>query len=296
MKCKWLLVDGNNLIYRAHFASKLTDRKGRPVSGTFGVMKMTRNIITKFNPEKVIMAWDIGKSKERLELYPEYKANRINRDPEMREHIQRQIKECQKMFQTLPVRQIAINGIEADDIIGVLCEKLKGKKIILSNDHDFIQLVSKDVNLWLPKSEKLLTEKSVEKYIGFPVKHYVLWKSLVGDPSDNIKGVKGIGPKRATAIILNGLNTKRKKLPINEEEQEILDRNKYLIAIGAILTETQVKKIKRSFSREKTKQLDYQSVQMNFRKMGFRSLSNNFHSWSRCFNQLKKNEKAMICQ
>lgn len=295
MECKWLLVDGNNLLCRAHFASKLTDKKGRPVSGTFGVMKMTRNIIKKFKPEKVVMAWDIGKSKERIELYPDYKANRINRDPEMREHIQRQLKDCQRMFSSLPVRQIAVENVEADDIIGVLCEKLKGKKIVLSNDQDFIQLVRKDVSLWMPKQEKLLTEKSVEKFLGFPVKHYVLWKSMVGDSSDNIKGIKGVGPKRATEIILKAPKMK-KKLPITSEEQAILDRNKYLISIGALLTDKQMATIKKQFSQEKVKQVNMKQVQMSFMKMGFKSLFHNYADWSRGFNQLKKNEGGMTCQ
>lgn len=295
MDCKWLLVDGNNLLYRAHYANTLTDKKGRPVSGTFGVMKMTRNIIKKFKPEKVVIAWDVGQSKERIELYPDYKANRKNRDPEMQEHIQRQLKDCRRLFSSLPVRQIAVSGVEGDDIIGVLCEKLKGPKVVLSNDQDFIQLVRKDVKLWLPKQEKLLSVKTVDDFLGFPVKHYVLWKSMVGDSSDNIKGIKGVGPKRATAIILNGVKGK-KKLPINSEEQTILDRNKYLISIGALLTEKQMATIKKQFSQEKVKQVNMKQVQMSFIKMGFKSLFYNYADWSRGFHQLKRNERGMSCQ
>jgi len=295
MGCKWLLIDGNNLLCRAHFASKLTDKKGRPVSGTFGVMKMTRNIIKKFRPYKVVIAWDIGRSKERIELYSEYKANRINRDPEMREHIQRQRRDCQRLFDSLPVRQIAVPGVEADDVIGVLCEKLTGPKVVLSNDHDFIQLVRKDVKLWLPKQEKLLSVKTVDDFLGFPVKHYVLWKSMVGDSSDNIKGIKGVGVKRATAIILNGVRGK-KKLPINSEEQAILDRNKYLISIGALLTDKQMITIKKQFAQEKRKEVNMKQVQMAFIKMGFKSLFYNYADWSRGFHQLKRNEGGMICQ
>lgn len=295
MEYKWLFVDGNNLLCRAHFASNLTDKKQRPVGGTFGVMRMTRNIIKKFNPQKVVIAWDEGKSKARIALYPDYKANRINRDPQMRKDISRQMLACRELFGPLPIRQVWMEGIEADDIIGVLCEKLKGKKIILTNDHDMIQLVHKDVSLWLPNQEKLLTVKTVDDFLGFPVKHYVLWKSMVGDSSDNIKGIKGVGKKRATEIILKAPKMK-KKLPIKPDEMKILDRNKHLIAIGAVLTQKQVDSIKKLFVAEAKKNVSFQPVRLGFTRMGFKSLVKGFDDWSRCFSKLKKNEGNMQWQ
>ncbi len=255
-------------------------------------MRMTRNLIKKFNPKRVIIAWDVGKSQERLEIYPEYKANRLSRDPQITKDIARQQVDCQKIFETLPVRQIAVNGVEADDIIGNLCERLKGKKLVLSNDQDFVQLVSNGVHLYLPKQEKLLTGKSVDKFLGFPVKHYVLWKSMVGDSSDNIKGIKGIGKVRATAIIRNGVGGK-KKLPIQPAEMEILERNKYLIALGAILQPSQAKAIRKQFKQQIRKNCAYEPVRQQFMKMGFKSLYRGFDDWSQCFNRLKKNEGKM---
>jgi len=292
MDVKYLMVDGNNLLYRAHFATTLNDKKGRPVSGTMGVMRMTRKLISRFRPQRTIIAWDEGKSQERLQLYPEYKANRAARDPVMKANIVRQMKDCQRMFYNLPVRQVLVNGIEADDIIGILCEKLKGRKVILSNDQDFVQLVSKSVSLYLPKQEKLLNHRTVDDFIGFPVKHYVLWKSMVGDSSDNIKGIMGIGPKKATGIIRNGL-TGKKKLPINPDEMAILDRNKYLITIGAVLQPKQIKKIKTVFKKEQTKWVALEPVRRDMVKLGLKQLSRNFDDWSRAFLQLKKNERDM---
>lgn len=294
-KYKWLLIDGQNLLYRAHFSSNLTDRKQRPVSGTFGVMRMTRNIIKKFNPDKVVIAWDEGKSKQRLKLYPEYKANRINRDPQMRKDISRQMLACRELFGSLPIRQIWVEGIEADDIIGVLCDKLKGKKVILTNDQDMIQLVQKGVSLWLPKQEKLLTVKTVDGFLGFPVRDYVLWKSMVGDSSDNIKGIKGIGPKRATEIILKAPKMK-KKPPISAEEMKILDRNAHLITIGAVLNQKQIKTIKKLFITEANKTISYKFVRLGFIKMGFKSLVRGFDDWARCFDKMALNEGGMKWQ
>lgn len=292
---KYLLIDGNNLLCRAHFAARLTDGKGRPIAGTFGVMRMTRSLIKQFNPKVVVIAWDGGKSKERLAVYPDYKANRLSRDPAMREHIVRQVSICQSLFDTLPVRQLKIDGVEADDIIGLLCEKLKGEKVILSNDTDFVQLVDKDVSLYLPNKKKQkadkkegfhLTAKNVEEFLGFPVKHYVLWKSIVGDPSDNIKGINGLGPKKATGIIKNGLSGK-KKLPINAQEMAVLDRNKYLIKLAALLQPADIKKIKSAFNAEKSKTIRLGVVREKFIKLGFKRLVVGFDNWIRAFEGLK---------
>ena len=178
---KYLLIDGQNLLYRAHFTKKLTDKKGNTVSGIFGVMRMTMNLLKKFSPDVCIVCWDLGRSKERLKLYPEYKANRDARDPQIKKDISRQAKICQSIFSNLPIRQVVVEGVEADDTIGILCEKLKGQKIVVSNDLDFVQLIGKKVSLYNPKREKLMTVGNVEKIIGFPVKHYVLWKCMVGD-------------------------------------------------------------------------------------------------------------------
>lgn len=182
MKTRHLIIDCNNLLCRAHYAVKLTDKKGRSVSGIFGVMRMTENLIKGFKPQNVIVAWDDGKSMERLAIYPEYKAHReLLRSDEEKQALQWQREICQKLFSLLPVRQVMVKNVEADDVIGYLCERLKGKKTIISNDQDFYQLINKDVSLYSANKEMLLNYKNIDDELGFPVKHYILWKSMVGD-------------------------------------------------------------------------------------------------------------------
>lgn len=292
MKTKHLIVDANNLMFRAHFSSNLTDRKGNKVSGVFGVMRMMNGLLKKFNPQSVIVAWDKGKSQERLAIYPEYKAQRDkNRKPEDVVAIQRQRMILQEIFSYLPVKQIVVTDVEADDIIGLLVTKLKGNKVIVSNDNDFIQLVKDDTMLWLPNKEKLLTEENIDVHLGFPSKHYILWKCMVGDSSDNIKGIYGIGEKKATAIILNGVGG-GKKLPIKPEEQKILDRNKYLIAIAALLTVKQKAKIKKFYKNQRTKKsVNFNEVKRKFVQLNFKTLMFHFHEWKYPFAKLMKETK-----
>jgi len=295
MGVKYLLIDANNALHRCHYAQGLTDSKGRRVSGVFGIMKMCRSLIRKFNPKYVIVAWDKGKSQERISVYPEYKAHRDGlRSQEDIDAIVRQKKICQNIFSNLPVRQLALEGIEADDVIGILCEKLKGTKLIVSNDQDFVQLVSDEVHLYLPNKETVLTDSTVEKFIGFPVKHYILWKSLVGDKSDNIRGIFGIGPKKATVLILNGLRG-GKKPKISKDEQAILDRNKYLIAIGALLQKEQISKIMKMYRKEKGRQSNFELVRSMFLGLGFKSLFVRFDDWSSSFRKLVKKNHAKTC-
>ncbi len=286
-----LIVDGQNMLYRAFFVSQMQDKRGRRTSGIFGMMKMLPVIMRKFSPSNVIVVWDQGKSKARLQLYPEYKKQRDEkRKPEDVEALQFQREVCQEIFSQLPVKQLKVQDVEADDIIGYLTEKLKGKKVVVSNDQDFFQLVKDDTTLFLPNKPLRVTLDNVDSVLGFPAKHYILWKSLVGDTSDNIKGVRGIGPKRATAIILNGVGG-GKKLPIAPAEMEIIQRNKELIAIGALLQPDEIKSIHRLYKSEQAKAFDFQKVKMRFGRHDFDSLYHGFNMWRHPFDQLIRKKK-----
>lgn len=285
---KHLFIDANNLLCRANYVNHLTDRKGRKVSGTFGVMRMTANLLKQFEAKNCVVAWDKGKSKQRISIYPDYKAQRdARRKPEDQADIIRQRNDCIDLFSFLPVKQVMVNNVEADDVIGYLCERLKGKKLIVSNDQDFVQLVRKGVHLYLPNHKKILTYKNVDDFLGFPVKHYVLWKSMVGDSSDNIKGLKGIGPKRATAIIINGMNG-GKKPNMSNDEYEICQRNAQLMTIGLILNPKQRKRIRQKYIGEKKKRANFQKVQMKFVASNFSSLNKNFLYWKKPFERLNQ--------
>jgi len=284
---KYLLLDANNILCRSHYATKLTDSKGRSTSGVFGVMRTIKSLIKKFNPDKAVVVWDQGKCERRIKIYPEYKAQRnIKKNEKSRKIIHRQRKICQELFAMLPVKQLSSQGIEADDIIGILCEKLNGKKIIVSNDQDFYQLIASDVQIFNSNSEHLINRKNIDKILGFPLKYYLLYKSIVGDSSDNIKGIPGLGPVK-TKKLINDVLRSGKKLPIKSEEQEILDRNKYLISIGAMITKDEIKKIKKQYRKEHKKEIDYEEVQKQFAKLNFKTLYYNFSEWAYWLKKLR---------
>lgn len=278
---KHLLVDGHNLIYRGYHTSNLTDANGMKISGAFAAIKMVMKLIERFTPQSVVLAWDGGRCKERIKLYPEYKAQRAdNRDPKDVEAIKQNIIMARDMFDTLPVKQICIDDTEADDVLGYLSHRLGGKKILVTNDQDFIQLVKKGTFLFLPNKNKILSNSNIEEFLGFPLDKFLIHKAMVGDNSDNIKGVKGVGPKTATKVVLGEKNVKT-------EWMDTIERNVTLMNIGLFLTKMDIATIHKDYAMEKQKKVSVATVRSKCAKYGFKSLMHNFYQIERTFGKLR---------
>lgn len=258
-----VLIDGKNSLFRHNFTSKLTDPTGEKISGTFGIVKEVTSVLRIMEPDNLIICWDKGKPRERSILYPEYKANR-SLDEETRKNIGYQVQQAKRIFKHLPVKQITVDGVEADDVIGFLTKKLKGDKIIFSNDSDFLQCVNENTKLFLPKTRQEINVDNIDEYLGFDHKYYILHKAIVGDSSDNIKGVKGIGAKTATKII-----KKEKKVKL---DKDLINLNIKLIKICGLLTKEDQKLILKYYSEEAKKEHKPYVLRKVFKDLGFRSL------------------------
>jgi len=281
-----LLIDAKNTLYRHNYTSNLVDSQGNKVSGIYGMYKEITTLIQKFKPSNVIIVWDKGQSRERCKLYPEYKGTRKREDDEkVLENLKFQMLKVKQLFRFLPVKQIAIDGLEADDIIGFFCEKLKGAKMIVSNDSDFHQLVNEDVRHYLPSKKVLLTSITINEFLGFPCKYYVLWKSIVGDTSDNIKGVYGIGPKKAASII-----NKRKEHIFSDAEKEIIKLNLKLIRIGKLLDDNDKHNIVTQYKKQLNTRMEGAVLRKIFVELGFKSLLLNFGQNILAYKELNRSE------
>ena len=202
------LIDANSLIHRAfHALPPLTTPEGLPSQAIYGLSRMLSRLIKEENPEYVAALFDRPEPTHRDELYAEYKAGR----PETPNELISQLIEAHNLFKAFGIRTFELAGFEADDLIATFVEKFKKEKdlqiVILSGDRDGIQLVDKEkIVLWTPVkgiSEIFVyDEKSTQEKFGILPKQMTDYKSLVGDSSDNIKGVAGVGPKTA-AILLN---------------------------------------------------------------------------------------------
>ena len=202
-----ILVDGNNLLFRSYYATAyngnfMKNSKGFPTNGLFGFTNMINKILEEEKPTHIIVAFDKGKT-FRHEKYKDYKAGRI----EMPDELKLQFPVAKELLTKMGITYYEIENYEADDIIGTFakfCEEdPEYTGTIISSDKDLLQLITKTVNIKLLKSKDYIryTEESFKSDWGIDPINIIDLKALMGDSSDNIKGVKGIGEKGALKLL-----------------------------------------------------------------------------------------------
>ncbi len=204
---KVVLIDGNNLMFRSYYAtaysgSTMKTKKGFPTNALYGFTNMINKIIAEERPKYIAVAFDIGKT-FRHDNYKEYKGGRI----ETPEELKIQFPKAKEILDAMHITHLECEGYEADDIIGTLCKKIDESKeytgLIVSSDKDLLQLISKNVTVKLLKQKDYIMmdrDKFYETYKIEPIRMIDL-KALMGDTSDNIPGVKGIGEKIALKLL-----------------------------------------------------------------------------------------------
>lgn len=202
---KLILIDGNNIIYRAFFAMPpLTNTAGHPTNAVFGFTTMLLRLIEEHKPTHMIVAFDAGKVTFRHEGYQDYKGGRQKTPPELSE----QFPMLKELLRDLGVPQFEIGSYEADDIIGTISRQAdeQGRQVmIVSGDKDMLQLASEHTTVALIRKgvsevELYGPEQIREKYDLTP-EQIIDLKGLMGDASDNIPGVPGVGEKTALKLL-----------------------------------------------------------------------------------------------
>ncbi len=206
---KVVLVDGNNLMFRSYFATLYTgntmrNKEGFPTNALYGFVNMMNKIIHEEDPSYIMVAFDIGKTFRHMK-YDYYKGTRDNTP----EDLKIQFPVAKKILNAMGIKYFEMEGYEADDIIGTfscMCERDGNySDLIVSSDKDLLQLVDKNtiVKLLKPKDHIYVDTKTFKEMYGIePIKMIDL-KSLMGDSSDNIPGVKGIGEKTALKLLVD---------------------------------------------------------------------------------------------
>ena len=206
---KLVLLDAHAIIHRAYHAlPEFLSSKGEPTGALYGLSSMLMKIITDLKPDYIVACYDLPQKTFRHEAYDGYKAGRAKTD----EALISQLKNSRQIFEAFNIPIYDAPGFEADDVLGTIVEKLKINKniniIIASGDMDTMQLVDgKKVQVYTLKkgiNDTILydEEKMIDRF-GFKPKFLPDYKGLRGDPSDNIIGIKGIGEKTATSLIVN---------------------------------------------------------------------------------------------
>lgn len=204
---KIVLVDGNNLLFRSYYATAYTgnimrNKEGFPTNGVYGFVNMINKIISDEKPEYMMVAFDIGKT-FRHEKYERYKDGR----KETPDDLKVQFPVAKKILTAMGIKYLECAGYEADDIIGTIsmwCEKdPEYEALIVSSDKDLLQLISDETVVKLLKTKDYIwmDKKTFNDTYGFDPIHMIDLKALMGDSSDNIPGVKGIGEKGAIKLV-----------------------------------------------------------------------------------------------
>jgi len=195
------LVDGSAYFYRAYHAiAPLSTATGLPTHAAYGFTNILLRVIREKSPEFLAVAFDAKGPNFRHEKYPQYKANR----PPMPEDLAVQIPYIKKIVEAHNIHTMEEQGVEADDLIASAARKLKAagyKVIVISGDKDLLQLVGDDIILWDPMKDVVMDPEGVKKKYNVTPEKLLDLFALMGDKSDNIPGVPGVGPRSAEKLI-----------------------------------------------------------------------------------------------
>ena len=206
-KKRLFIIDGYATLYRAHYAlirNPLTTTAGIPTSAVFGFANQVFQLLEEENPDYIVAAFDSKGKNFRHELYTDYKANRSA----MPDEIQTQLPYLWELLDGMNIPVLRIEGVEADDIIGTvakMCEKDDLQCNIVSGDKDFMQLINDKTLLYAPQARRrekeVFNAQKVSEKWGVGPEHIIDLLGLMGDSSDNVPGVEGVGPVTAKKLI-----------------------------------------------------------------------------------------------
>jgi DNA polymerase-1 len=279
---KLLLIDGHSLAFRAYHAlpANMATRSGEPTNATFGFFSMLLNVLRDQQPDYVAVAFDVGKT-FRHQDYADYKGTRERMPDDLRQQVTR----IQEIVQALNMPIFTAEGYEADDVLGTLARQAEAQGVyttIVTGDRDIVQVVSDHTSV-LTSGRKfsdtiVYTPETVRERWGLAPRQLIDLKALLGDTSDNVPGVKGVGEKGATDLIqtfgsveavyqhLDQVTAKRTRAALEEGHDSAL-LSKHLVTIV-----TDVPGVALDLNACRVQDYDQEQVIELFRELEFRTL------------------------
>lgn len=209
---KILIIDGLNMFIRCFVVVPTMDTNGDPIGGIVGFLKSMKAQIREVQPDRVVVAWDgDGGSQRRRGVYSDYKEGRkvrLNRELGTegaqieQENMRSQLKRLKQFLELVGTVQIEVEDIEADDVIAFLCKFVfaDNEKVVVTSDRDMLQLVDNRTLVYSPTKKMYWTRAEMMEKMNVMPENYIFVKALMGDCSDNIKGMGGIGEKTALKL------------------------------------------------------------------------------------------------
>ncbi|CDK30845.1 DNA polymerase I [Candidatus Babela massiliensis] len=277
LKNSFFIIDGSSFLYRAYYSiPELRFEQKIPVNAVYGFCRMIKKLIDKYEPKYMLLVWDSYGSNARKELYPKYKETRQAPPSDLFQ--QKDI--IMEFADSIGLQQLFQHGIEADDLMHTVAQKFKFDgdtfSVLVTSDKDMAQSLSDKTVILDPFKDKIVTINSFEEDYGFNISKLSFYYALVGDSSDNIPGVKGIGPKTAKEIVIKFNSLDDVYSGIEEVKSERIKNllisgkeNAYLSQELFILRQYQIE----CNEKDCTFSLDrWSNAQEFFRKYNFKSL------------------------
>jgi len=274
-----MLIDGNALVHRAYHAlPPLSGPSGEPTNATFGFTSMLLKALKEHRPTHVVVAFDVGRT-FRHERYAQYKANRARMDDELAV----QFESVRRVIDAFGITHCGVPGYEADDVLGTLARLAHERgmdTLIVTGDSDTLQLVRPDVRVLTPgrtfAETKVYDVQAVEEKYGLHPEQLADYKALVGDSSDNVPGVPGVGAKTATQLLqefgsvegiyahLDQVRHARIRSLLEENHAQVLESKQLVTIVTDVPLPIDPAQARFAYRREEVLEV--------FRALGFRSL------------------------
>ncbi len=283
-KKRLVVIDGKSVFYRGYYAMpNLSTKDGTPTGGVYGFTVMVLEVLKKMNPDYVAVAWDKPKTniRRRREIYPEYKANRKPAPPDFYE----QIPLLNQVLEALRWPFIEIDDHEADDIMATLCKQAHKKgyeTVLITSDHDVLQTIDESTTVAILKkgltNVEMYDPKLFKERYSMTPEQFIDYKSLRGDPSDNIPGVGGVGEKTAIQLIadyksLDGVYENVELIKGGLKDKLIADKEKAYIAKQLVTLDTSID-LEFDWKQADVTNLDAKQLNKVLRDLEFRTLAN----------------------
>jgi DNA polymerase I len=278
---KLVLIDGHALVYRAYFAlpSDMATSRGELTNAVFGFASMLLNVLRDEHPEYIAVTFDRGRT-FRHEDYAEYKANRA----EMPDDLRIQMDRINDLLGAFDIPAYGVEGYEADDVLAALAEQAKAKDLdvlIVTGDTDTFQLIDPHVRVLAPRRSfgdtVIYDEERIQERYGLEPRQLIDYKALVGDTSDNVPGVRGVGEKTATRLLqeygsleeiyahLDEISSSRFRNAL-EQGRDVAFLSKHLVTITSDVP------VRLDLEASKRGKLDRDRIVELFRELEFRAL------------------------
>lgn len=317
-KEKVILVDAFNLFYRNLSTHPSVDFNGEPNGGYIGFINQLKGFIEEFNPQYCFVVFDGGDAGfRRRQIFKDYKGKKARKkrysylkfDEEFTEAVDNEDEQIALIFETLqqlPVIVFQIDYYEADDIIAHLVNTLQGtENIICSSDQDYIQLVSDNTFIYSPTKKILLNKENIKEHYGILKENFLYYRTVIGDPSDKITGIDGVGAKTVIKLIpelsnkvienldeflllINNIEGSGAKISSLKSGSDLIVRNHKLSQLNSInLSLKAIDSVNLHLEKQKDKGFSVIKLKLFFIKRGINHHIKNYEKWIRPFLFLK---------